>query len=635
MKYFWVILFFAHFACSFGFAEGIDSVYNIDAVHVTKPRFEVLSIGTQVQSLDTFILRAGRNLALPELLTYAGLNVNNYGPGGLSTVSVRGLSASHTAVVWEEINLQSPMNGQFNLSVVPACFLDNASIQYGGSGVNYGSGTMTGIVHLGSSGFIQQPNHIWVSPSLGSFGNKSMGVGFKMGNNRLASGLKVFFQESDNDFPFKNTADYYQRTIRQTNAGMKQYGFMPQLFFRTSNRSVLKASCWIQHYGKDIQTMMTSSNPNLTHQDDDNFLMNVQWKYVDSAVVFSIRNAYVYNKILYFDPSQEATNNNSRSYVTELETRLWFLKNQWIQVGFNHTYDVAFSEGYSTDKPTRNRTALFLQYKVENIGKRANFMIGCRQEYVTYFVPIVYSAGFEYKISQYLRFSSNFSKNYRIPTLNDLFWKEDAFAKGNPNLKPEKGWSGEVSLQQHAVVWGLINLESSQSFFYNYISNWIIWQPNEISGKWQPVNKSKGKSEGFELKVKSICELTNFRTLTTVSYQYTHARTLQNNGVWSNYPPDYVPIYKANLSQAFVYKNMTLGYIHNYTGVRYSLGKRLPDFQVADLFLGITFNTSYLKTNLQLRINNLWNELYQVRQYYAMPMRNYLLTLTLDFSAKP
>lgn len=633
MRYFyWVILLLNLYGVTAA-AAGADSIINIDAVEVSRPRFEVLSIGATVQPIDTFLHKISQNLSLPELLGFAGLNVNNYGPGGLSTLAVRGMSASHTAIVWDEVNLQSPMNGQFNLSVVPACFFDRASIQFGGSGVNYGSGSMTGIVHLGTANLFQQPNQLWIAPALGSFGNRSMSVGYKLGNHRLATSLKAFLQQSDNDFPYKNTADFYQRTVRQTNAGLKQYGFFPQLAVRTSDRSLLKASCWIQQYNKDIQTMMTSTTPNLSHQNDRNLWLNVQWKYVDSAYVLSVRNAYLYNQVLYTDAQQATTDNHSQSYIAELESRVWVCKNQWLQTGLNYTYDKAFSGGYSKN-PTRQRASLFMQYRVENIAHRLNVVLGCRQEYVSSFIPLVYSSGLEYKLNRHWRVTTNISRNYRIPTLNDLYWKEDAFARGNPSLKPEWGWSGEAGLHQQQT-WGNIQIDASQMYFYNYIYNWIVWQPDALTGKWQPINKSQGKSQGIDLRLKTSYESARIRWMLAATYQYTYARMLQSDGQWSNYPPDYVPAHRANINQMFSYRNFTVGYIHNFTGLRYSLGSRLPAFQVADLFWQYLIFKNQYKATLQFRINNVWNEFYQVRQYYAMPLRNYLFTLMLELSAKP
>ena len=50
--------------------------------------------------------------------------VKSYGRGSLSTVSFRGTGASHTKVLWEGININSPMLGQTDFSLLPVSFFD-------------------------------------------------------------------------------------------------------------------------------------------------------------------------------------------------------------------------------------------------------------------------------------------------------------------------------------------------------------------------------------------------------------------------------------------------------------------------------------------------------------------------------
>jgi outer membrane cobalamin receptor len=610
----------------------LDSVIVLEKVTISRPRYQFLSIGSTIISLDSSIINQSRNLSLPDVLSYVGLQVNNYGQGGLSTIAIRGLSPSHTAIVWDDINLQSPMNGQFNLSTIPVSLIDNASIQYGGSGVNYGSGSMTGIIHLENSNLINQINNIWISPAMGSYGNQSLAFGSKIGNNKLAASLKLFTQKSDNDFSFKNTTDFYQRTIQQTNAGMKQIGILPQFMARTSNKSVLKSSCWFQQYNKNIQTMMTSTTPNRDNQKDKNCFIDVQWKYIDSAFIFSAKSAYLYNQIVYTDQNNTTTYNSSQSYIIELEDRILLGKSQWLQIGLNNTSELAFSDSYSSH-PQRNRTSLFSQYKIENIHNRLNLMVGLREEYISYFSPIVYDLGMEYRINKWLGMHGNYSRNYHIPTMNDLYWKEDAYTRGNKDLKPETGWSTEVGLEQKYNK-NNFQLTFSQTLFYNKISNWIIWLPDPLDKKWQPENKEKGKSEGIEIREFFNYTHGNLTIHNYSAYFYTYARTCNSDGKWNNTQLDYVPLHRAVFNTSIDYKNFSFGYIQNYTGIRYSLETQLEPYQVADLFCNYSLRKNHFKTTLQFRINNLWNKFYQVRQYYAMPLRNYLITLTFNFNTK-
>ena len=57
-----------------------------------------------------------------------------------------------------------------------------------------------------------------------------------------------------------------------------------------------------------------------------------------------------------------------------------------------------------------------------------------------------------------LRFSGG--RSYRAPTFNELYWPYEDFGggysyQGNPNLKPEVAWSGEVGLDFHPGAFSL------------------------------------------------------------------------------------------------------------------------------------------------------------------------------------
>ena len=54
--------------------------------------------------------------------------IKSYGSGGLSTASFRGTGAGHTQLTWNDININNPMVGQFDLSLVPAGFIDDINI---------------------------------------------------------------------------------------------------------------------------------------------------------------------------------------------------------------------------------------------------------------------------------------------------------------------------------------------------------------------------------------------------------------------------------------------------------------------------------------------------------------------------
>ena len=119
-------------------------------------------------AFDSLTINEAVNLS--ELLQeHSPVFVKNYGSGGLSTVSFRGTGASHTKVLWNDINLNSPMNGQIDFSLYPTIFFNNAELHHGASGLIDGSGSLGGSVHLSNSTSYNRGLKIGLQQAIGSF----------------------------------------------------------------------------------------------------------------------------------------------------------------------------------------------------------------------------------------------------------------------------------------------------------------------------------------------------------------------------------------------------------------------------------------------------------------------------------
>lgn len=87
------------------------------------------------------------------------------------------------------------------------------------------------------------------------------------------------------------------------------------------------------------------------------------------------------------------------------------------------------------------------------------------------------------------------SSTSRRPTFNDLWWPEDAFATGNPDLDPER--SDEIELLLSASG-GL--LTADLSLWAAEASDMIAWAPGE-EGLWTPENILEASRSGLELSL--------------------------------------------------------------------------------------------------------------------------------------
>ncbi|MBW2465849.1 MAG: TonB-dependent receptor, partial [Deltaproteobacteria bacterium] len=130
-------------------------------------------------------------------------------------------------------------------------------------------------------------------------------------------------------------------------------------------------------------------------------------------------------------------------------------------------------------------------------------------------------------------------KHYRAPTPNDLFWPDDGFARGNPDLLPETGWhtdlTWEQSLQDDKIF-------ITASYFRWTIDDKIQWEPDS-NGVFMPMNLRSYTGEGIEAGAKF-----QIRNNLQLGMNYTHikadeesrAYTVMDYGWPPFLPPNFV-----------------------------------------------------------------------------------------------
>ena len=150
--------------------ESRDSVQLLNPVVINQSRLNDYVIGAYELPIDSATLSLSSNGSLTDLLRKHGFgHIRTYGPGGLATPSFRGTGSSHTAILWNGINLISPLSGQLDLSLVPAGLFEDASVQTGGATSLSGNGSIGANIHLNNSLNFNEGLRASVSSFVGSF----------------------------------------------------------------------------------------------------------------------------------------------------------------------------------------------------------------------------------------------------------------------------------------------------------------------------------------------------------------------------------------------------------------------------------------------------------------------------------
>ena len=103
------------------------------------------------RKLDTLVLESKSTSNLSQLLIqHSPVFIKTYGPGGTSTASFRGTTASHTLVLWNGFQLNAPNLGQVDFSTIPVFLADDVNLNWG-SGTSNNSGGLGGSVNIDNS----------------------------------------------------------------------------------------------------------------------------------------------------------------------------------------------------------------------------------------------------------------------------------------------------------------------------------------------------------------------------------------------------------------------------------------------------------------------------------------------------
>lgn len=623
-----------------------DSIATTPEVTVYGNRLEEFTAGVKIVTSDSAVKENFRHTTLSSYLEQnSTIYLKSYGLGSLATTSFRGAGASQTSVLWNGFNLQSPMNGTLDLALLPMSLMEDVKLQYGGSGALWGSGAVSGSIHLDNKPLYGKGWSARYSAGYGSFQNYSQLVSLGISKKRWIVSLKGFYNEAKNNFPFTNIAMFGKPEQTQRNAELKQYGYLFDSYVKLNKRNQLSLRVWQQYSDRRIPASMVVGFSDALQKDW--FLRaSTEWQHTRSKAAYYVRLAYLDEYLLYQEKSKN-TNSHSHSIaqISEAEAKVSYLKRGLLNVGINNTYNIAEIDAYG-GKPYQNRSSLFASlnysgkknYWKVNAGARKELVVGSRYHQPLE-VPIMPFAGADLRLIKKLVLKTSVSRNYRLPTFNDLYWTPG----GNINLKPEQGWSEEVGLHfTHTSKEGErpLHLSFFSTFFNRTIDNWILWVP--AGSYWVPQNLLKVWSRGLENTADLNFSIRKLTVLLGAKYDYiqsTNERVAAGKENELHKQLIYVPLHKGLISGGLIVRGYGLRYTHQYTGWVFTQADNeafIDPYWVGNISLTKThvIGKKGMGINFLFKVNNLWNKQYQVIAYRPMPRRNFEAGISILYNQK-
>jgi outer membrane cobalamin receptor len=613
-------------------------VKHIEGVTIIKSNRDFFSDDNPTFSLDP-PLKIDRQQNLGYMLEReSGVLIRSYGgTGSLVSVSLHGTGSNHTQVSWNGFPLNSPTTGQADLSLIPSGFMQTVEIINGASGALYGSGTFGGSINMSNEPDWNNRLTAEYSFDAGSFGAFGNSLFLKTGKRRIQYHISAISGRVENDFPYR---DYYRHNSPRERAehnAFRNRGIIQNVYLNLGKGNYLEAGIWNQYKTKEMPPLMGSYHDNNAFQKDSLFRSYLCYRKISEKSALVIRSGYFSDYLHYTDKlnkedSSLTVNSEiaSRRLMNEADYRYYISSS--VIVGGGASYNI--STGTSVNYPGEIREheyAFFGNLKIKwndwilNTGLRKEF-------YDQINPPLQYSFGIRYKAGRNLALRTGLSSKFRKPTFNEKYW----IPGGNPELNPEKGWGGEISSE-----WTMadkpdrgLHIEMLTNIYFQHVDNWIQWV---MQDSLMPVEYKKVLASGIESHVIYSFGAGVLRFKGVISYSYSRSvivDTYDHNPLYKGRQLMYIPRHSGNASIKAFYKGMILGAGTVFTGSRETVETEDPSlaldpYAFIDLIAGINRRIHGINLGLYCRVDNLFDNQFEVIRSYPMPGRSFHFTLTL------
>ena len=603
--------------CQFIMAQN-DSITKLKEVVVSDANLKKYSNSQSVLKLNDSVI--GKNEALlTDLINFnSTIYFKEYGRGMLSTVAFRGTTASQTAVIWNGININSQMNGSTDFNTISGSDYNSVSIKAGGGSVLYGSGAVGGTVHLNSdlSFYNRFENNLKLD--YGSF--NTIGINFKtnISNEKWSAQIGFSRNSSTNDYKYLNKYTWKGEQRWNQNGQYEVSTVSANAGYKFNSKNILKL--YSQTSNTDRNTSLISEaetktryvngfNRNLLEYDGD-----------FGKFTTNLKTAYIFENYQYFqdNSSNKFTFGKTESFISKADLGYQLFKSTQINAILDYNRTKGYGSGFGDHVREISSAAILIK---QDLSTDWNNEFGIRKEFTdNYQSPVLFSLGTSYQFSKLYNLKLNLSRNFRIPTFNDLYWEEG----GNENLKPESSYQAEIG-----NVFTFHNISITQTFYYMKIKDLLQWVPGNNS-IWSPRNTDNVNSYGAETLLSWKTHFGKNYFAANATYAYTASEDEETKNQLF-----FVPFNKVTGSVSYSRNKISAYYQFLHNGFVYTRADNNPDEIIKDYTvsnIGIDYDFKFLDAfKLGFQVLNLFNKDYESLEDRPMPGRNFNMYLTLKF----
>lgn len=647
------------------YAQTVDSTktYHIEEVSVSAQRIRKEVIPVQMLAGEELLKLSVHSVA-DAIRYFSGIQIKDYGGiGGLKTVNIRGLGTQHVGVFYDGVQLGNAQNGQIDLGRFSLDNMEAVSLYNGQKSAIFQSAkdfASAGSIYMTARhpSFGEGQNYrLKGTFKTGSFGlvNPSVLLEHKLGK-QVSGSLSAEYMYTSGKYKFRyRQKNGYDITETRKNGDVEairaEYGL-----FGDMQGGEWKAKAYLYNSERGLPGAAVRETGDFVHEDrqwDTNFFLQGSFRKHWGNYSLQTNGKYAYDYLHYLsDPRLDVTtmyvNNHYRQHELYFSAAnmlnilpFWSadvsVDFQWNKLNadlVNFVYPCRYTALVAAATALHferfKLQASLLGTFVHETTKVPNAAAGDKHKYT----PTVVASWQPFK-NEDLNLRAFYKKIFRMPTLNDLYY---TFI-GNIDLNPEYTTQYDIGVTYSRKFRGgyPARLEFQADAYYNEVTDKIVAMPTSNQFRWTMVNLGYVEMRGVDVALQTEWHLLkDLKANLRVNYTYEKAQdfTDAKSDYYGGQIP-YIPWHSGSAVLNLSYRDWDMNYSFIYTGERYESSANIPEnyakeWYTNDLSLSRRLHWKKMLWKLTAEVNNVFNQQYEVVQWYPMPGINFRFVINVE-----
>lgn len=419
----------------------VDEVIVVSATGTETP---ARLVGSSVTVIDRMEIEARDKVTVLELLrTVPGLEVSSTGgPGGATSVFVRGANSNATLVLFDGVRANSPTGGGFDFAEITTDNVERIEVLRGPQGALYGAEAIGGVISISTRrGSVDGvTGNMDVEGGTDDYGRLQVGV--RGGRGTVDYSVTASHQQNDGFSKASERAGNSEKDDWQNSTATAALG----VDFADDGRFDVSVRAFDAETGLDGFEFLVGPVDDLDYQQvrAGLFLSTQVSKDVGGKARLSFRAGVAQDELEGIDPTTFFNNFLIDSQIAEADIRADVALSQSDTLTLGYTFQDQDGSSLGSFDVGTDLSSFYLQNQWTH-GDDLSIVVGVRNDdHSTFGDETTYRGSVSYLLPSATRLHASVGTGFKAPSYFDLFFP----FFGNPNLKAETSTGWDLGFSQ-------------------------------------------------------------------------------------------------------------------------------------------------------------------------------------------